>query len=135
MHTSIIYVSRTTDSRPYHVCACCEQVLDNSDFFIQADDKYLLSIYGPVRWGVAGVGKIADDFACSLSMLPGAELAAAAAATDADRAANFAKRHGFARSYGSYKELAEDPNVCRLRALSAYAMMPWAVADLFSHRF
>lgn len=89
----------------------CEVVLDNSDLFILARDKYLLSIYGKVRWGVAGVGKIADDFVASLSMLPGAEMAAAASASNVDKAAEFAERHKFSRSYGSYQELANDPEV------------------------
>mmetsp|Transcript_3407 Transcript_3407/g.9853 ORF Transcript_3407/g.9853 Transcript_3407/m.9853 type:complete len:453 (+) Transcript_3407:122-1480(+) len=86
-------------------------VLDNNDLFVQAGNKYLLSVYVTVRWGVAGCGKIADDFCAALSFLPGAALTAAATSGNADRAADFAKRHGFARSYGSYTELADDKEV------------------------
>lgn len=86
-------------------------MLDNNDLFILAGNKYFLSIYGTVRWGVAGVGLIADDFVSSLSMLPGVELAACASASSADKAAEFAERHKFARSYASYQELADDPEV------------------------
>lgn len=89
----------------------CEVVLDHNDLFILVEGKYMLSIFGKVRWGVAGVGKIADDFVSSLSMLPGAELVAAASGSSADKAAEFAKRHKFTRSYGSYEELANDPGV------------------------
>ncbi len=91
-----------------HVLFCRSQVLNNNDLFVKAGDKHFLSAFGTVRWGVAGVGKIADDFCSSLAFLPGAELAAAAAGSSADRAAAFAKRHGFACSYGSYRELADD---------------------------
>lgn len=54
----------------------------------------------------------ADDFCAALAFLPGASLAAAASGSSADNAAKFAKRHGFARSYGSYQELADDKEVC-----------------------
>jgi predicted dehydrogenase len=63
-----------------------------------------------VRWGIVGPGGIAAQFAHDLPLVPGAELAAVASRS-ADKAAAFAERHGFARSYGSYAELAADPDV------------------------
>lgn len=39
-----------------------EAVLENNDYFIQNESGYYsLSIFRPLRWGVAGVGKIRCD--------------------------------------------------------------------------
>lgn len=54
-----------------------EAVLDNNDYFIQNDDGYYgLSIFQPLRWGVAGVGKIrwAVTAWCACGMHDGAWL-------------------------------------------------------------
>ena len=63
-----------------------------------------------VRWGILGTGGIAATFAADLPLVPGAELAAVGSRTGAAAAA-FAERHGFARSHGSWAELAADPDV------------------------
>ena len=42
-----------------------------------------LAVRQPLRWGVAGCGKLAEDFAGVLSTVPGATLAAAADEYDA----------------------------------------------------
>lgn len=64
-----------------------------------------------VRWGVLSTGHIAGVFSRDLALLPEeAELTAVASRT-AKKAAEFAAEHGFARSYGSYAELAADPDV------------------------
>lgn len=63
-----------------------------------------------IRWGILGPGNIAHKFAEGLKALPDAERAAVGSRDEA-RAAQFAKKHGFARSYGSYEALAEDPDV------------------------
>ena len=63
-----------------------------------------------VRWGILGTGGIAATFAADLPLVPGAELAAVGSRTSA-AAAGFAERHGFARSHGSWAELAADPEV------------------------
>ena len=42
-----------------------------------------LAVRQPLRWGVAGCGKLAEDFAGVLSTVPGATLAAAAEEYDA----------------------------------------------------
>jgi predicted dehydrogenase len=62
------------------------------------------------HWGIIGCGKIAESFAQGLALLPEADLVAVAA-RDGERAAAFAQRHGVARAYGSYRELAEDAGV------------------------
>jgi predicted dehydrogenase len=63
-----------------------------------------------VRWGILGTGGIASTFAADLPLVSGAELAAVGSRTSA-AAATFAERHGFARSHGSWAELAADPDV------------------------
>ncbi|WP_203784967.1 Gfo/Idh/MocA family protein [Paractinoplanes rishiriensis] len=63
-----------------------------------------------VRWGIVGLGGIAAQFARDLPLAPGAELAAVGSRS-AETAAAFAERFGFARAYGSYAELAADPDV------------------------
>ncbi|WP_157683318.1 Gfo/Idh/MocA family protein [Microlunatus soli] len=61
-----------------------------------------------IRWGIISTGHIAGVFARDLALLPDeAELAAVASRTQ-DKADAFAAEHGFARSYGSYAELAAD---------------------------
>ncbi|KAM9272157.1 trans-1,2-dihydrobenzene-1,2-diol dehydrogenase [Cariama cristata] len=66
----------------------------------------------PTRWGICSAGRISHDFVVALKTLPPEEhLAVAVAARDLPRAQAFAHRHGLPRAYGSYRELAEDPDV------------------------
>ncbi|MEJ5946731.1 Gfo/Idh/MocA family oxidoreductase [Pseudokineococcus basanitobsidens] len=62
------------------------------------------------RWGFLATGGIATTVAGDLPLVPGAR-ALAVASRDAARAAAFAERHGFERSYGSYAGLLADPDV------------------------
>ncbi|OQV16411.1 Trans-1,2-dihydrobenzene-1,2-diol dehydrogenase [Hypsibius exemplaris] len=65
-----------------------------------------------LRWGIAGAGSICDDFAAAVRKLPVQEHdIVAVGARDAGRAATFAQKFNIGKSYGSYKELSEDPNV------------------------
>ena len=64
----------------------------------------------PIRWGILGAGGIAAKFAADLSRVPGNTLGAVGA-RQADRAEAFAARFGAPRSYGSYRELADDPDL------------------------
>ncbi|MGA8987338.1 Gfo/Idh/MocA family protein [Aeromicrobium sp.] len=63
-----------------------------------------------VRWGILATGHIAESFATDLALTEGNELAAVGSRSS-DSASAFADRHGAARSYGSYSELAADPEV------------------------
>jgi dihydrodiol dehydrogenase / D-xylose 1-dehydrogenase (NADP) len=63
-----------------------------------------------IRWGILGPGRIAAAFAQDLHLAAGAERAAVGS-RDLARARAFADEHGFARAYGSYAELAADPEV------------------------
>ncbi|NXE99791.1 DHDH dehydrogenase, partial [Menura novaehollandiae] len=67
---------------------------------------------GPTRWGICSAGAISHDFVVALKTLPTTEhTVVAVAARDLGRAQAFAQRFGVPRAYGSYQELAEDPNV------------------------
>ncbi len=63
-----------------------------------------------VRWGILSAGRIADRFAGDLKKTPGAKVVAVAARST-QRAAAFAAKHSIPRAYGSYEELAKDPDV------------------------
>jgi predicted dehydrogenase len=62
------------------------------------------------RWGIAGLGRIADLVAGDFAHVPDAELVAVASRS-APRAEEFGRRHGASRWYGSYGELIADPEV------------------------
>lgn len=64
----------------------------------------------PVRWGIAGSGAISADFALGVLASEHATLTAVAARTE-ERAQAFAKTYGASKSYGSYKALAQDPDI------------------------
>lgn len=64
----------------------------------------------PVRWGILATGAIAHSFADDLALLPDARITAVASRTE-ESARRFADRHGIPRAYGSWEELAKDPEV------------------------
>ncbi|MCL2479990.1 MAG: Gfo/Idh/MocA family oxidoreductase [Treponema sp.] len=61
-------------------------------------------------WGFIGLGKIVRRMLTALPSVPNAALAAAGA-RDAAKAEAFAREFGFAKSYGSYRECINDPDV------------------------
>ena len=61
--------------------------------------------------GIAGCGNIAHTLAPVMCHYPDRMKVVAAAARDAGRAADFAAEFGIPRSYGSYTEMFEDPDV------------------------
>ena len=62
------------------------------------------------NWAILGCGKIAKKFALELKTLPNANLYAAAS-RNLENANNFASEFGFEKAFGSYEEMAKDPNV------------------------
>lgn len=64
----------------------------------------------PIRWGILGTGKIAGKFAQALPLVPDAELVAVGSRS-VETARRFAAANGVSRAYGSYEELARDPEV------------------------
>lgn len=63
-----------------------------------------------IKWGIAGPGGISSSFAKDLAGLSDAKLVAVGSRS-AERAQKFASEFGAARAYGSYEELANDPEV------------------------
>ena len=62
------------------------------------------------RWGILAPGHIARGFVAGLKVLEGAELYAVASRSY-EKASAFAEEFGFQKVYGSYAELADDPDV------------------------
>ena len=63
-----------------------------------------------IRWGVAGPGGIATDFAEAMQLVDGGEIVAVASRSS-ERADAFGDRFGIATRYGDYAALADDPDV------------------------
>lgn len=65
-----------------------------------------------MNWGIVAAGKISNDFVTAVATLPDTDhRVVAIAARDLNRARDFAELHDIEKSYGSYEELAGDPNV------------------------
>jgi len=62
------------------------------------------------KWGILAPGKMAAKFSNGLKIIENAELYAVGS-RDINRAEKFAKDHGFRKYYGTYEELASDPDV------------------------
>jgi predicted dehydrogenase len=63
-----------------------------------------------IRWGIVGPGRIAENVVGDFAVVEGAR-AFAVASRSADRAADFARRHGIERAHGSYADIVTDPDV------------------------
>lgn len=65
-----------------------------------------------LKWGIVSAGKICGDFVNAVGTLNVDEhQIVAVAARDLTRAKEFAKQFGIRNAYGSYEELAKDPDV------------------------
>lgn len=63
-----------------------------------------------MKVGFLGTGRIATTLAKTFAQVEGVECYAVASRT-LEKAETFAKEHGFQKAYGSYRELAADPDV------------------------
>ncbi|XP_017279094.2 trans-1,2-dihydrobenzene-1,2-diol dehydrogenase [Kryptolebias marmoratus] len=64
------------------------------------------------RWGICSAGKISHDFSVALKTLPAEDhQVVAVAARRLEDAQEFANKHSIHQAYGSYEELARDPNI------------------------
>lgn len=82
--------------------------------FSYVNKKKSFEIIAPMalRWGIAGAGSVSHDFASVVETLnPDEHKIVAIGARDFSRADEFAQRFNIANAYGSYLELARDPNV------------------------
>jgi len=65
-----------------------------------------------LRWGIVGSGRICNDFVVAMMTLPASDHEAAAVASRTkSRAQEFAERLKVRKFYGSYEELAKDPEL------------------------
>jgi predicted dehydrogenase len=84
----------------------------------------------PLRWGILSTARINDEILPALREASDAQLVAVAS-RDAARAGEYAAQHSIARSYGSYEELLEDPEVqCVYIPLPNTLHLEWARAAL-----
>ncbi|WP_299390597.1 Gfo/Idh/MocA family oxidoreductase [uncultured Gelidibacter sp.] len=63
-----------------------------------------------IRWGIIGLGKIANKFATDLQSVTHCELYAVASRHQ-EKANSFAKQYNAIKAYDSYEVLAADPNI------------------------
>lgn len=63
-----------------------------------------------IKWGIVGLGKIANEFARDLQLVESGELCAVAS-RNIDKAQEFANQFQCPKAYGSYDELFEDENI------------------------
>ncbi|KAM4703435.1 trans-1,2-dihydrobenzene-1,2-diol dehydrogenase-like [Rhinophrynus dorsalis] len=64
------------------------------------------------KWGICSAGMITNDFVVALQTLPAQDhQTVAVAARDLKHANDFAQTHNIPRVYGSYEELAKDPDI------------------------
>lgn len=63
-----------------------------------------------LKWGIIGLGKIATKFAEDLLLSPNAVLYGVAS-RDLNKAKDFSAKFKAQKNYGSYQELAEDPDI------------------------
>lgn len=65
-----------------------------------------------LKWAIAGAGSVSHDFASVVETLNTDEhKIVAVGARDLSRAGEFAQRFNISQAYGSYLELARDPNI------------------------
>lgn len=63
-----------------------------------------------IKWGIIGTGHISGKFVTALALLPEAGLASVAS-RNLERAKEFAEKFDIPKAYGSYEELANDPDI------------------------
>ncbi|KAK3727698.1 hypothetical protein RRG08_032655 [Elysia crispata] len=65
----------------------------------------------PTRWGICGAGNMANELCVCLESLPSEHKIVAVAARDKSKAETFAKCFSIPLAYGSYDELATNPEI------------------------
>ncbi len=74
-----------------------------------------------IRWGIIGLGSIANKFATDLLTINDAELYAIASRSQ-EKADEFGKTYGAAKAYNNYEALANDPNVDAVYIATPHAL-------------
>lgn len=74
-----------------------------------------------IKWGIIGLGTIANKFATDLLTINDAELYAVASRNQ-EKANEFAKKYGATKAYNSYEALANDPNIDAVYVATPHAL-------------
>src|SRR5690606_7063607 len=74
-----------------------------------------------IKWGIIGLGGIANKFANDLLTIEDAELYAVASRTQ-EKADAFAKKYGVTKAYATYEDLANDPNIDAVYIATPHAL-------------
>ncbi|KAM7014702.1 dihydrodiol dehydrogenase, tandem duplicate 1 [Tautogolabrus adspersus] len=83
------------------------------------------------RWGLCGAGKISHDFSVALKTLPPEDhQIVVITSRSLERSKEFAKKHGIPKAYGSYEELANDPDI-DIVYVGVLHTEHWKVGQLF----
>lgn len=64
----------------------------------------------PLRWGIVGLGYMAETFSCAIDGSKD-DVVHAVASRSLDKAKAFAKNHGGCRAYGSYEDMVNDKSL------------------------
>ncbi|MFD0990950.1 Gfo/Idh/MocA family protein [Mariniflexile jejuense] len=74
-----------------------------------------------IKWGIIGLGRIANSFATDLLTIPDAELYAVAS-RDQEKADYFADKYDAKKAYNSYEALANDPEIDAVYIATPHAL-------------
>ncbi|WP_100614636.1 Gfo/Idh/MocA family protein [Confluentibacter citreus] len=74
-----------------------------------------------IKWGIIGLGGIANKFANDLLTIKDAELYAVASRSQ-EKADEFAKKYGATKAYATYEDLANDPNIDAVYIATPHAL-------------
>jgi len=74
-----------------------------------------------IRWGIIGLGNIANKFAADLLTVKGAELYAVASRSQ-QKADDFAQKYQVRKAYSSYQALADDANIDAVYIATPHAL-------------
>ncbi|WP_372754426.1 Gfo/Idh/MocA family protein [Mariniflexile sp.] len=74
-----------------------------------------------IKWGIIGLGSIANKFATDLATIQDAELHAVAS-RDQEKADYFADKHNARKAYNSYEALANDPEIDAVYIATPHAL-------------
>lgn len=74
-----------------------------------------------IKWGIIGLGSIANKFATDLLTIEDAELYAVGSRSQ-EKADEFAKKFGATKAYNSYEAIANDPNIDAVYIATPHAL-------------
>ncbi|WP_308992223.1 Gfo/Idh/MocA family oxidoreductase [Mariniflexile litorale] len=74
-----------------------------------------------IKWGIIGLGRIANSFATDLLTINDAELYAVASRNQ-EKANDFAEKYGAKKAYDNYESLAKDPNIDAVYIATPHAL-------------